>query len=135
MTGISLRMRWPLTSKLHGSVTQNEQLFFFIPIKLPTPSRQDFAAVQARDGLRPDEEPDVDRHAPAQPRPGPVAQDLQFHAQVRFLFAGVLHKIDILPKLFDGGIKQSFLPKYTFSRFEKGSGNFQLLPQDKAHFD
>jgi hypothetical protein len=29
MTGISLLMQWPLTSQLHGSVSQREQLFFF----------------------------------------------------------------------------------------------------------
>jgi homoserine kinase len=29
MTGISLHMQWPLTSQLHGSVSQREQLFFF----------------------------------------------------------------------------------------------------------
>jgi hypothetical protein len=28
MTGISLHMQWPLTSQLHGSVSQREQLFF-----------------------------------------------------------------------------------------------------------
>jgi hypothetical protein len=28
MTGISLRMEWPLTSQLHGSVSQRERLFF-----------------------------------------------------------------------------------------------------------
>jgi hypothetical protein len=28
MTGISLHMRWPLTSQLHGSVSQREQLVF-----------------------------------------------------------------------------------------------------------
>jgi hypothetical protein len=26
MTGISLHMQWPLTSQLHGSVSQREQL-------------------------------------------------------------------------------------------------------------
>jgi hypothetical protein len=28
MTGISLHMQWPLTSQLHGSVSQREQLVF-----------------------------------------------------------------------------------------------------------
>jgi hypothetical protein len=28
MTGISLHMQWPLTSQLHGSVSEREQLFF-----------------------------------------------------------------------------------------------------------
>jgi hypothetical protein len=28
MTGISLHMQWPLTSQLHGSFSQNEQLVF-----------------------------------------------------------------------------------------------------------
>jgi hypothetical protein len=28
MTGISLHMQWPLTSQLHGSVSQREQLCF-----------------------------------------------------------------------------------------------------------
>jgi hypothetical protein len=34
MTGISLRMQWPLTSQLHGSVSQREQLVFLLRIKL-----------------------------------------------------------------------------------------------------
>jgi hypothetical protein len=34
MTGISLHMQWPLTSQLHGSVSQREQLFFSLRIKL-----------------------------------------------------------------------------------------------------
>jgi hypothetical protein len=34
MTGISLHMQWPLTSQLHGSVSQREQLFFLLGIKL-----------------------------------------------------------------------------------------------------
>jgi uncharacterized membrane protein YhfC len=33
-TGNSLRMQWPLTSQLHGSVSQREQLFFLLRIKL-----------------------------------------------------------------------------------------------------
>jgi hypothetical protein len=28
MTGISLHIQWPLTSQLHRSVSQREQLFF-----------------------------------------------------------------------------------------------------------
>jgi hypothetical protein len=28
MTGISFHMQWPLTSQLHGSVSQREQLVF-----------------------------------------------------------------------------------------------------------
>jgi hypothetical protein len=34
MTGISLHMQWPLTSQLHGSVSQREQLDFLLRIKL-----------------------------------------------------------------------------------------------------
>jgi hypothetical protein len=34
MTGISLHMQWPLTSQLHGSVSQREELFFLLRIKL-----------------------------------------------------------------------------------------------------
>jgi hypothetical protein len=34
MTGISLHMQWPLTSQLHGSVSQREQLFFSLRNKL-----------------------------------------------------------------------------------------------------
>jgi hypothetical protein len=34
MTGISLHMQWPLTSQLHGSVSQREQLVFTLRIKL-----------------------------------------------------------------------------------------------------
>jgi hypothetical protein len=34
MTGIPLHMQWPLTSQLHGSVSQREQLFFLLRIKL-----------------------------------------------------------------------------------------------------
>jgi hypothetical protein len=34
MTSISLHMQWPLTSQLHGSVSQREQLFFLLRIKL-----------------------------------------------------------------------------------------------------
>jgi hypothetical protein len=34
MTGISLHMQWPLTSQLHCSVSQREQLFFSLRIKL-----------------------------------------------------------------------------------------------------
>jgi hypothetical protein len=34
MTGISLHMHWPLTSQLHGSVSQREQLVFSLWIKL-----------------------------------------------------------------------------------------------------
>jgi hypothetical protein len=34
MTGISLHMQWPLTSQLHGSVSQREQLVFLLWIKL-----------------------------------------------------------------------------------------------------
>jgi hypothetical protein len=29
ISGNSLHMQWPLTSQLHGSVSQREQLFFF----------------------------------------------------------------------------------------------------------
>jgi hypothetical protein len=34
MTGISLYMQWPLTSQLHGSVSQREQLDFHYMISL-----------------------------------------------------------------------------------------------------
>jgi hypothetical protein len=34
MTGVSLHMQWPRTSQLHGSVSQREQLFFLVRIKL-----------------------------------------------------------------------------------------------------
>jgi hypothetical protein len=34
MTGISLHMQWPLTSQLHGSVSQRERLVFLLRIKL-----------------------------------------------------------------------------------------------------
>jgi hypothetical protein len=34
MNGISLQMQWPLTSQLHGSVYQREQLVFSLRIKL-----------------------------------------------------------------------------------------------------
>jgi hypothetical protein len=34
MTGISLHRQWPLTSQLHGSVSQREQLVFSLWIKL-----------------------------------------------------------------------------------------------------
>jgi hypothetical protein len=34
MTGISLRMQWPLTYQLHGSVSQRERLVFSLRIKL-----------------------------------------------------------------------------------------------------
>jgi hypothetical protein len=34
MTGCSLHMQWPLTSQLHGSVSQREQLVFSLRIKL-----------------------------------------------------------------------------------------------------
>jgi hypothetical protein len=34
MTGISLHMQWPLTSQLHGSVSQRETLVFLLRIKL-----------------------------------------------------------------------------------------------------
>jgi hypothetical protein len=37
MTGISLHMHWPLTSQLHGSVSQREQLFFFVTDQTPRP--------------------------------------------------------------------------------------------------
>jgi hypothetical protein len=38
MTGISLHMQWPLTSQLHGSVSQREQLVvFFITDQTPRP--------------------------------------------------------------------------------------------------
>jgi hypothetical protein len=39
MTGISLHMQWPLTSQLHGSVSQREQLFFLLRIKLHARAR------------------------------------------------------------------------------------------------
>jgi hypothetical protein len=39
MTGISLHIQWPLTSQLHGSVSQREQLFFLLQIKLHTHAR------------------------------------------------------------------------------------------------
>jgi uncharacterized membrane protein YhfC len=34
MTGIYLHMQWPLTSQLHGNVSQREQLVFLLRIKL-----------------------------------------------------------------------------------------------------
>jgi uncharacterized membrane protein YhfC len=34
VTGISLHMQWPLTSQLNSSVSQREQLFFSLRIKL-----------------------------------------------------------------------------------------------------
>jgi hypothetical protein len=34
LTGISFHMQWPLTSQLHGSVSQGEQVFFSVRIKL-----------------------------------------------------------------------------------------------------
>jgi hypothetical protein len=37
MSGISLHMQWPLTSQLHGSVSQREQLFFFVTDQTPSP--------------------------------------------------------------------------------------------------
>jgi hypothetical protein len=39
MTGISLHMQWPLTSQLHGSVSQREQLFFFVTDQTPRPKQ------------------------------------------------------------------------------------------------
>jgi hypothetical protein len=39
MTGNSLHMQWPLTSQLHGSVSQREQLFcFFVTDQTPCPN-------------------------------------------------------------------------------------------------
>jgi hypothetical protein len=38
MIGISLPMQWPLTSKYHGSVSQREQLDFFVTDQTPCPS-------------------------------------------------------------------------------------------------
>jgi hypothetical protein len=38
MTGISLHMHWPLTSQLHGSVSQREQLFFSVTDQTPRPT-------------------------------------------------------------------------------------------------
>jgi hypothetical protein len=35
MTGISLHMQWPLTSQSHGTVSQKEQLFFFVTDQTP----------------------------------------------------------------------------------------------------
>jgi hypothetical protein len=40
MTGISLHMQGPLTSQLHGSVSQREQLIFSLRIKLHAKSSQ-----------------------------------------------------------------------------------------------
>jgi hypothetical protein len=37
MTSISLHIQWPLTSQLHGSVSQREQLFFFVTDQTPLP--------------------------------------------------------------------------------------------------
>jgi hypothetical protein len=37
MTGISLHIQWPLTSQLHGSISQREQLFFFVTDLTPSP--------------------------------------------------------------------------------------------------
>jgi hypothetical protein len=37
-------MQWPLTSELHGSVSQREQLFFSLQIKLHALHFQDFCA-------------------------------------------------------------------------------------------
>jgi hypothetical protein len=37
MSGISLHMQWPLTSQLHGSVSQREQLVFFVTDQNPRP--------------------------------------------------------------------------------------------------
>jgi hypothetical protein len=39
MTGISLHMQWPLTSQLRGSVSQREQLFFYVMDQNPHPFR------------------------------------------------------------------------------------------------
>jgi hypothetical protein len=39
MTGISLHMQWPLTSQSHGSVSQREQLDFFVMDQTPCPKR------------------------------------------------------------------------------------------------
>jgi hypothetical protein len=36
MTGISLHMQWPLTSQLRGSVSQGEQMDFFVTDLTPT---------------------------------------------------------------------------------------------------
>jgi hypothetical protein len=53
MTGNSLRMQWPLTSQSHGSVSQREQLFFSLRIKLHAHSPDTFGTVRAYlcDGL------------------------------------------------------------------------------------
>jgi hypothetical protein len=37
MTSISLLMQWPLTSQSHGSVSQREQLDFFVMDQTPCP--------------------------------------------------------------------------------------------------
>jgi hypothetical protein len=37
MTSSSLRMQWPLTSQSHGSVSQREQLDFFVTHQTPHP--------------------------------------------------------------------------------------------------
>jgi hypothetical protein len=34
MTGISLHLQWPLTSQSHGSLSQRQQLFFLLWIKI-----------------------------------------------------------------------------------------------------